>query len=68
MIYTIIISVCRITIVWVRNPLIKKTFQTIYIVVFSIMIIDQTWSKRNIERRYAEYNNSRSNKKPTDSF
>lgn len=63
MIYTIIIGVSRIVIVWVRDPLLKKAFQTIYIVTFTTMIIDQIRSKKNIERRYEEYNDLRLNSK-----
>lgn len=64
MIYTIIIGISRIVIIWVRNPLLKKGFQTLYIVVFSVMVIDQMRSKRNIQRRYEEYNSLRANGKP----
>lgn len=61
MIYTVIIGISKVAIVWIRNPMLKKAFQTIYIVVFSIMIVQQSRSKKNIERRYEEYNAFRSN-------
>lgn len=68
MIYTVIIGISKIVIIWVRNPMIKKTFQTLYIVVFSVMVIDNLKSKKNIQNRYEEYNNFRSNGKSKSSI
>ena len=56
-IYTIIITVCKVGAIWGRTVIIRKTFQSIGTVVFMIMIIDTNNRKIKQQEKYDRWTN-----------
>lgn len=57
MIYTIIITLCRIGAIWGRTVVIRKTFQSIGTVIFMVMIIESNKTKKKKFRNHERHKN-----------
>lgn len=51
-VYTIVITACKIGVIWTRNQIVRKSLQSLSSMVFMIMIIEINNKKYKVQESY----------------